>query len=177
MNVKHLGLVALASVGLLMASSANAADYSFDFVANDSSYSVSGILSTANVQNAVSGFDVTSITGTVSGFGGGAITALVTNPGQPYPTNNGAFIYNNVLFPATAPVIDNNGILFQTGASTWNLYSYSANSYALYSWENGVGEKLGNMSIAAVPEPETYAMMVAGLGLLGLMVRRKKQSI
>ena len=29
-------------------------------------------------------------------------------------------------------------------------------------------------SVAAVPEPETYAMMLAGLGLLGFMARRKK---
>lgn len=31
--------------------------------------------------------------------------------------------------------------------------------------------------IAAVPEPEAYAMMLAGLGLLGFTARRKKQSV
>lgn len=30
-------------------------------------------------------------------------------------------------------------------------------------------------AIAPVPEPETYAMMLAGLGLLGVMTRRRKQ--
>lgn len=37
----------------------------------------------------------------------------------------------------------------------------------------------GNVSIAsvsAVPEPETYAMMLAGLGLLGFAARRRKQA-
>ncbi len=34
---------------------------------------------------------------------------------------------------------------------------------------------VGELAItAAVPEPETYAMMLAGLGLLGFMARRKK---
>jgi hypothetical protein len=30
-------------------------------------------------------------------------------------------------------------------------------------------------NLAPVPEPETYAMMLAGLGLLGVMTRRRKQ--
>jgi hypothetical protein len=29
------------------------------------------------------------------------------------------------------------------------------------------------MSVAAVPEPETNAMMLIGLGLMGFMVRRR----
>ncbi|MHA4871127.1 PEP-CTERM sorting domain-containing protein [Duganella sp. PWIR1] len=31
-------------------------------------------------------------------------------------------------------------------------------------------------AIAAVPEPETYAMMLAGLGLVGLIARRRRQA-
>ena len=33
----------------------------------------------------------------------------------------------------------------------------------------------GTVSIAPVPEPETYAMMLAGLGLFGVVARRRKQ--
>ncbi len=32
------------------------------------------------------------------------------------------------------------------------------------------------LTVAAVPEPETYAMMLAGLGLIGVIARRRKES-
>jgi len=31
------------------------------------------------------------------------------------------------------------------------------------------------LNVSAVPEPETYAMMLAGLGMMGFMVRRRRQ--
>jgi len=34
-----------------------------------------------------------------------------------------------------------------------------------------------NFTVNAVPEPETYAMMLAGLGLMGFMARRRKQKL
>ncbi len=33
-----------------------------------------------------------------------------------------------------------------------------------------------NFAVTAVPEPETYAMLLAGLGVLGFMARRRKQT-
>lgn len=36
------------------------------------------------------------------------------------------------------------------------------------------GEVQFNVNVAAVPEPETYAMMLAGLGLMGFVARRRK---
>jgi len=32
-----------------------------------------------------------------------------------------------------------------------------------------------NLQVAAIPEPETYAILLAGLGLLGFVARRRKQ--
>ena len=36
------------------------------------------------------------------------------------------------------------------------------------------GFNVGSASVSAVPEPETYAMMLAGLGLIGAIARRRK---
>ena len=46
-------------------------------------------------------------------------------------------------------------------------------------WRDGlaVGEKRAEGAVAAVPEPETYAMLFAGLGLLGFASRRRKQTL
>jgi len=57
------------------------------------------------------------------------------------------------------------------------LFAYSAPGLA-----NGGGQGLGDegwgvksATVSAVPEPETYAMMLAGLGLMGTIARRRKQ--
>lgn len=39
---------------------------------------------------------------------------------------------------------------------------------------NSYGASLDYVSVTAVPEAETYAMMLAGLGLMGTIVRRRK---
>ena len=36
------------------------------------------------------------------------------------------------------------------------------------------GTYTGGINVAAVPEPETYAMLLAGLGLIGFTARRRK---
>ena len=43
---------------------------------------------------------------------------------------------------------------------------------------NGHGNGNGGHSpvVSSVPEPETYAMMLVGLGLMGAIVRRRKKS-
>lgn len=46
--------------------------------------------------------------------------------------------------------------------------------YIRYGSNNGAQFYLSSMTVAAVPEPETYAMLMAGLGVIGFMSRRRK---
>lgn len=51
-------------------------------------------------------------------------------------------------------------------------------SFKSISWTVPDGEGYHMFTIGApIPEPETYALMLAGLGLLGFMARRKKQGL
>ncbi|HXU42775.1 MAG TPA: PEP-CTERM sorting domain-containing protein [Burkholderiales bacterium] len=53
-------------------------------------------------------------------------------------------------------------------------YNDSAGSASLGDWDDFV---VGvNFKVSAIPEPETFAMLLAGLGLMGFVARRRKQN-
>lgn len=86
------------------------------------------------------------------------------------------FLNNNVIFNgATTSISDwtqktfNNVALLQ-GTNTLSFVSNYINA--------DVGAQIDNVSltqVAAVPEPETYGMMMLGLAMLGFASRRRKQ--
>jgi hypothetical protein len=57
-------------------------------------------------------------------------------------------------------------------------FTTAAGGATSFSFHNHGGDNVGalldNVSIAAVPEPETYAMLLAGLGALGFAARRRR---
>jgi hypothetical protein len=63
------------------------------------------------------------------------------------------------------------------GSYTFNLAAgqYHIDFYGTTAGLNG-GTYSASVSLAPVPEPETYAMMLAGLGALGFMARRRKSA-
>lgn len=89
---------------------ASAATYVFDFSTTNSLFTVISAITTADTLNAVGGYDVLSISGTISGPGGGAI-ALEPNPSQPFPNYTVFFQYDNVYFPGAPTSVDENGIV------------------------------------------------------------------
>jgi hypothetical protein len=93
--------------------------------------------------------------------------------------SGGIGLYNSVDVGAndySHPIIEDT---FSTPAAwtqqTYNFSAINGNSYHLYFDGQGTGLKLDNVgiSVAAVPEPETYAMLLAGLGVLGFTGRRR----
>jgi len=70
--------------------------------------------------------------------------------------------------------INGNGFV---GATVSAHFSNGETRYGTYTLTNeaGFGSQVSITSVTAVPEPETYAMMLAGLGLMGAIARRRKQ--
>ena len=104
------------------------------------------------------------------------------------------FSINNIsvrLFQGSGPFAGNATPLIQawsapfsaapglTGSTTViSVASLLASTYTLEVRGDVVGlsggSYLGFLNVAPVPEPETYAMLLAGLGIIGTIVRRRK---
>jgi hypothetical protein len=185
----------LAAVAALGAGHAQAATWLLDYTATNGGAPSEANLTvkTTDVLNAVGGYDITSITGNVDGD---AVTGLIDNPAQPFTSYSadGMFIFDNVYYANQTTLLSNPGIFFM-GASghEYNLFADNETTYELYQavpagWysENSVGTlsatKLnlsplgGNLDsgFGAVPEPATWALMIAGFGGIGALMRRKR---
>ena len=63
-----------------------------------------------------------------------------------------------------------------TGLDSLNV-SFSGVDYSELKGDLTIDSLGGHLEITtAVPEPETYAMLLAGLGLLGFLAHRRKSS-
>jgi hypothetical protein len=112
---------------------------------------------------------------TIAGFGPTA--AYTLTPAAPLLLAANTTYWIEVAFPAGAPPAwdrTNPQIAPSSGLATFIGYAIdSGGGFAPSTTFNAIIVE-GRAIAAAVPEPETYAMMLAGLGLLGFMARRQK---
>ena len=164
---------------------------------------VSAVLLASGAANATTTALGPAVVGTPLSFGGLVPAAggfqdyftfsLPANGGSGYSVANFTLLgslYNTML--STLSVFTNaNGIMFDgddalvsvttlpgSGQLAFALPSQPAGNYYLQvagvaNGTNG-GIYTGAISVTAVPEPETYAMMLAGLAALGFLARRRQ---
>lgn len=144
----------------------------FTYLGNESGY-VNSMALIINGQNLFESSAIgTSISASVSSLGaisfkfaelGGGGSSSATNGGPWDPNTSIGLIGSNMTVASGA------------GAGSYAFvigYNDSAGTATLGDWDDYV---VGVNFTPAVPEPEVYAMMAMGLGLMGFVARRRKQ--
>lgn len=164
MKLQRLILAGAVAVGgLVSLSSAQAETWAFSY--SGSSVTASGTFTTAGP--ALSLENILSITGVRNGV---AITGLVP---VGVDTN---FIYDN-QFTIGSPNLTEGGFLYSLagGGLNTNVYFFEGDYYEVFVTAAGAPvETPISWSVTAVPEPATVLSMLAGLGVLGVYMRKAR---
>ena len=140
----------------------------FSILASSSDYWNAGDLPRWSNANGLTGDLIASGTADITGDNPGAEFDLV---GVAFPT----WTQNGLTAPYGMLVGQfGSGNFFKIGTS----YTGTAtdNKLKLFYFDSNNFDNTGSIRVrvTAVPEPETYAMMLAGLGMIGFMSRRRK---
>ncbi len=182
--------LAAAVAVLALASSADAAVFTVDALANSSS----GGTGKASI-NLVLGqaFTVTASTNDLWSAGalprfsdadGLTFTRFATaadDSGQPVGTqigaNFGLWSQNGLNAPFGNLVGEIGGVYMALGTN-FSGNAWGTGTLNLYYWDSNASDNTGfiNADVSAVPELESWVMLVAGFGMVGAVARRRKQS-
>lgn len=139
-----------------------------------------GSAATLDLSSGSTGFSATPVAGgftdiyTFEIFSQSYVNASVTS------VLNGAQDIDFVAMYLTGPSgVFSFDSLLSDPVETWSLAtpSLNAGTYTLSLIglnSAGVASYGGNIAVSAVPEPETYAMLLAGIGAIGFLARRRR---
>lgn len=159
-----LALVLAAALGVA-AVPASAAQFTFNFATSTALFggpvSGSGVITTSDTPMTIGGQTALAVIGITGTFNGAAITG-------PTLASFGNYFITGPTF------VDGSGLRFNTTATS-NVslfYDSNARSYRVNAINLG-RSSLVTATSAAVPEPGTWALLIAGFGLTGFALRRR----
>ena len=175
MNIQRSVLGTVCAIAVMLASTAHAStiDWTLENVTFGDGGNLTGTFSTDSTKGYLLSWDLTSTAGSLdSGFnynaGDSYISSYTSSSFYPVAKNCCAmppWLY--VSFTNPLNTIGTDPISFVFELDTYSGPPYSNMRYA-YS---------GYAISSAVPEPQTYAMWLAGLGLIGFITLRRKQNL
>lgn len=102
----------------------------------------------------------------------------IANPNN--SSTNIDFTQGSVTFNGAAFTMDQTGVTehgFLNNAILNDIPQLNTLSVSGVAYGNGTASYQGTLAFAAVPEPSTWAMLIAGIGAIGLFLRRRKTAV
>ena len=112
----------------------------------------------------------------LSQIGGGlfSLSSITLSPLAPGYTEEGTSVTFTGLLATGGSVMQS----FNVADGAAQTFSFSPNfsNLSAVTWSNEANfHQFDNITVAAVPEPETYALMLSGLGLVAFAARRRSK--
>jgi hypothetical protein len=155
-------------IGVACVGQAQAGVYDVTYTANSIVTDLTVTTSDAPDPNWSGGYDILSVTGM---RGAASVTGLIPTsaPGVVTAASVGTnpIQFDNVFYPVDLN-FDLYGLFFATAADDYNLYFEGGQYYELTPEQKdagSLGSAVSGLSVAAVPEPNAWALLLLGFGV------------